>query len=199
MRTRIWNNLANIQFKAIYTGKCARLADRASRACGFILAVASASSVAAWAIWQKLPWLWTGIVAGSQLLHLARPYLPFLKHDKAFLEMRFAFEHLYLDYEKFWIAFEDDRLSVVEAEERFYALREREIAIEEKYRRAPCPRLQFLMAAAEQETTIALVFNFPPEDPGRKADKLFPPTASVTRLPAVPNIPNPPPPPPRKQ
>jgi hypothetical protein len=99
---------------------------------------------------------------------------------------------------RIWIAFEDDRLSAAEVEARFFALREREIAIEEKYRRAPCPRLQFLMVAAEKETTIALAFNFPPEDPGKNPAKRFPPTASATRPPAVPNIPNPPPPPPIK-
>ena len=114
--------------------------------------------------------------------------------------MRFAFDHLYLDYEKFWIAFEDDRLSAAEAEARFYALREREIAIEEKYRHVRCPRLQFLMAAAEKETKTALAFNFPREDPGMNSAKPLPPAAApATRPPTVPNIPNPPPPPPRKK
>lgn len=160
MRTRVWNNMANIKFKAIYTGECSRLAERAGRSYSFFLSFASASSVAAWAIWQQVPWLWAGIVALSQVLHIAKPYLPFMKHDKDFLEMSFELEYLYLEYERLWVAFDDDRLSEAEAEKQFYVLREREIKIEQSHKQTHCPRFKRLIERVEQDAKTALALNF---------------------------------------
>lgn len=160
MRTRIWNNMANTKFKAIYTCECSRLADRTGRAYSFFLSFASASSVAAWAVWQQLPGLWAGIIAVSQVLHIAKPYLPFMKHDKDFLEMCFNFDYLYLDYERLWVAYDDDRLTDEDAEKKFYVLRERELKIEQAHKQTQCPRFKRLIAKAEQDAKTALALNF---------------------------------------
>jgi len=96
MRIRIWNQLANIRFKGLYTHRCSRRADTFGRAYSFFLAFVSTSSVAAWAIWTKAPGVWAAIVTVAQVLHIGKPYLPFMKHDKQFLEMSFEFEALYL-------------------------------------------------------------------------------------------------------
>lgn len=50
---RIWNNLANIKFKALYTCECSRIAGLSGRALSFLLALTSASSVGAWTLWQQ--------------------------------------------------------------------------------------------------------------------------------------------------
>ena len=160
MRTRIWNNMANIKFKAIYTGECSRCADQTGRAYSFFLSFTSASSVAAWVIWQSVPGLWASIVALAQVLHVAKPYLPFMKHDKDFLEMSFEFESLYLDYERFWVAYDDDRIPDEEAEAKFYALREKEIEIEKMHKQTHCPRFKKLIGKAERDAKTALTLNF---------------------------------------
>ncbi|NQT91335.1 MAG: hypothetical protein HQ559_01140 [Lentisphaerae bacterium] len=160
MRTRIWNNMSNIKFKAVYTGECSGRADLIGRTYSFFLSFASASSVAAWAFWESVPGLWASIVATAQALHLAKPYVPFMKHDKDFLEMSFEFEHLYLEYERFWVAYDDDRIPEEEAETKFYELREKGIEIEERHKQARCPRFKQLMAMADRDVKTALALNF---------------------------------------
>ena len=152
--------MANIKFKAIYTNECSRRADLTGRGYSFFLSFASASSVAAWAIWQAVPTLWASIVALAQILHLAKPYLPFMKYEKDLLEMSFEFESLYLEYDRFWVAYEADRLSDEEVESKFYELRVKEIEIEKMHKQTHCPRFRKLIAKAEQDAKTALALNF---------------------------------------
>ena len=44
---------------------------------------ATSLSVGAWAIWQKLPWLWAAISMVSQSVALIRPHFPFAKRVSA--------------------------------------------------------------------------------------------------------------------
>lgn len=160
MRTRIWNNMANTKFKVFYLSQCSRWADIAGRAYSLFLSIASASCVAAWALWQELPWLWAAFVAIAQILHLAKPYLHFMKSEKDFLEMSFEFNYLYLEYERLWVAYEDGRLDDARAENTFYELREKETDIEKVHKQVRCPRLKCFIVKAQQETEQALAINF---------------------------------------
>ena len=74
--------------------------------------------------------------------------------------MSFQFERLYLDYERLWVAYENDRLSEEEAESKFYELRERATEIEESHKQMHCWRFKGLIAYAERETFTALALNF---------------------------------------
>lgn len=159
IRNRIWNNMANIKFKAIFTYECYRLSDRFGRYYSMFLALVSTSSVAAWAIWKSHPTIWAVIVGIAQLLHVAKPYIPLIKHDKSFIEMSCSFEPLYLQYEKLWCEHERENISEDEAEKRFYVLREKEIEIEKSHKHADCPRHQYLIDYAVGETNKALARN----------------------------------------
>lgn len=159
MRNRIWFYMANIKFKAIFTYECYRLAERLGRYYSLFLSIASATSVAAWAMWKQYPTVWAIIVALAQLLHIAKPYFPLIKHDKDFLEMSFSFESLYLNSEKLWSAFEGDSISNGIAENQFYILREKEVEIEKSHKHAICPRFKFLINYAVDETDRALARN----------------------------------------
>jgi hypothetical protein len=160
MRIRIWKNLANIRFKAFYTSECAHLSYHAGNIISFILAFASASSVAAWVMWDKFPWLWAGIVAFSQLLHVAKPYLPYVKNERDYIEMSFEYEYLYMKYEKLWHEYEKKYLDDRQTEEQFYQLRNKEIEIESNHKLVYCPEIKWIMNKAENKTITALKLNF---------------------------------------
>lgn len=159
MRNRIWFHMANIKFKAIFTYECYRLAESLGRYYSLFLSFASATSVAAWAMWKQYPTVWATVVALAQLLHIAKPYVPLIKHDKDFLEMSFSFESLYLESEKLWSAFEGESISNEAAESQFYTLREKELSIEKSHKQAIFPRFKFLTNYAVDETSKALARN----------------------------------------
>lgn len=172
MRTRVWNNLANVKFKALYTAQCSRWAYLGGNCYSFILAFASASSVATWAIWKLYPALWASIVGVAQLLHVAKPYVSFIGNDKDYLEMSFEFEGLYLEYERLWYDLENVRIESAQAEKQFYALRQKEIEIEKSHKHIGWwPRFEFLMQRIQRDTNTALALNFEQgvQDEQRKA------------------------------
>jgi len=160
MRARLWKNLANIRFKAFYCNRCSTLAGTCGRAYSLFLSFASASCVAAWAIWQKHHIIWAVILAIAQVLHIARPYIRFLKSEKEFLAMSFEFKHLYLSYERLWYDFENGVVTEEEAEKRFYEFRKREIDIERTYQSTHTPQINFLMSKAQRDTYSELSLNF---------------------------------------
>lgn len=160
MRTRIWNNLANIRFKAFYCDHCSTFSGTFGRVYSFFLSFVSAGCIAAWAIWQQYPILWAIIVAIAQVLHVARPYILFLKSEKEFLAMSFEYKHLYLLYERLWYDFENEVIIGELAEKKFYELREKEIQIERMYQSTHTPKINFLMSKAQHDTYSELSLNF---------------------------------------
>jgi len=76
LRDRIWNNMANVKFKAIFTRKCSKLAEKRGNGLSIFLAISSGSSVAAWAVWQEYPSVWGGVIGFSQVLQIVKPYEP---------------------------------------------------------------------------------------------------------------------------
>ncbi|MBL4862061.1 MAG: hypothetical protein JKY09_03470 [Crocinitomicaceae bacterium] len=160
MRDRIWNNLANIRYKAIYMHECSKLVAKLGRFYSFFLAIISTSSVAAWALWQEYPSVWAIIVAVSQILHVAKPYIPYIKYDKEYLEMHFKFENLYLKYERLWFKFESNKIKDSDIEDYFYKLREQENKIQEAHKNSPTPELIYLMDRSDKKLYSILNLNF---------------------------------------
>lgn len=160
MRDRIWINLANIKFKAIYTGKVSRFSYNTGNFYSFFLAFASASSVAAWAIWNKFPIAWAIIVTISQLLIIAKPYLPFVKSDREFADQSLLFDELYLAYEKLWFEYAKHNMSENQIEKKFYSLREKELDINNRFKHIVCPKFKKIINAADEETNTYLQTHF---------------------------------------
>jgi len=104
--------------------------------------------------------VWAWIVGIAQVLQIAKPYVPFLKHEKDYFEMALEFDALYLDYERLWFAFESGQVNEQTAERRFYGFREREIEIERAHKHVQTPRFRRLIAGAQEQTYTALSLNF---------------------------------------
>jgi hypothetical protein len=124
----------------------------------FFLAFASASSVAAWALWKSYPTVWAGIVAVSQVLHIAKPYIPFIKNDKEFMEMSLLYETLYILYEKLWYGNENSNIDSIES--KFYELRDQELDISQRYKHIICPEFNGLIKDSSKETAKELSLHF---------------------------------------
>ena len=160
MRDRIWNNLYNIKFKALYTCECSKKAEKYGRIYSLFIAMTSAGSIATWTAWEKIPSVWAVIVAVSQVLHVSKPYFPFIKNDKAFLELSYEFESLYIEFEKLWYCFENDKITTDEAEQQFYELREKEFHIEKNHKEIHCPEFDSWKEKVNESTDQAIKINF---------------------------------------
>lgn len=152
--------MVNIKFKALYACECSKLSDNCDRAYSIVFAVISASSIAAWAIWQQYPKLWAIIAGVGQVLQIARPYIPFFKNSKSYLESSFEYELLYLEYEKLWNAIERYEVDERTCDEKFYQFRQRHLEIDKSHKEARCPRLKRLTKNASEQTLNTLKMNF---------------------------------------
>ncbi len=162
MRTRLWNSLANIHFKASYCSRCSDFAGASGRMYSFLLSLFSAGSVATWAIWQELPTLWAIFVGIAQVMLIAKPHIAFLGSEKEFLRMSFEFQRLYMDYEKLWYSFENGCVAEDNVEKSFYEFRQRENEIEHQHINAP--EMKRLVCKAERDTKNALKLHFEMDD-----------------------------------
>jgi hypothetical protein len=66
---------------------------------GIFLAVSSSSSIAAWAIWQDVSWLWASIIAISQVLNVVASFLPYKQREKTLRIVLPQMDTLFLDCE----------------------------------------------------------------------------------------------------
>lgn len=108
--------------------------------------------------------IWAMIIAIAQVLHIAKPYIPFLGNEKDYLEMSFEFDALYLKYERLWYLLERGQIEEAEAEQKFYELREKEVEIEKTYKHARCPKSKRYIDKVYIEAEKALNLNFFPKD-----------------------------------
>lgn len=80
IRDMVWNSQADYYFKASVMGYAIQRFQRIDRRLNIILALASSSSVAAWAIWKEIPYVWGAIIALSQVIQTVKPYFPYSRY-----------------------------------------------------------------------------------------------------------------------
>ena len=160
MEDRIWNGLANIKFRSVYTAKVSRRSHNIGNGYSFFLSFASASSVAAWAVWEAAPYFWACIVAVSQVLHIAKPYLPYSKGSRDFIEMSLLYEAIVLEYEKLWYDNRKEARDEELLEKRYNNLRQKEHNVDKRFKHVVCPEFKGLINKADVETNNFLNNNF---------------------------------------
>ncbi|HBR93309.1 MAG TPA: hypothetical protein DEA90_04005 [Opitutae bacterium] len=159
MRERFWKNLINTKFQAYYYIDLAWLIENGDRMINFIIGFVSSASIAAWALWDNIPWLWASIVVVSQIIIVAKPYLPFIKDVNTYIEYSYDLERLYLEYEGHWHQLE--KVDFDGAEEIFKKLRQSELAINEKFKKIQTPDLKILSSAARRKIDKFVEIQFP--------------------------------------
>jgi len=75
------------------------------------LALASSSSIGAWAIWQELKLLWAILIALSQVITAIKPLLRGEKRLKFLYPLRRELELIYLEMEKGWYDVSEGKLT----------------------------------------------------------------------------------------
>lgn len=120
----------------------------------FILALTSASSVAAWTLWQQHRTAWALIIGAGQIMLIAIPHIPFLKSEKEFLTMAYEFENLYLRYEQLWYDLMDGSVDETAAKTIITQLRSKEVEIEKIG--VHCPKVDSWINRISEETKSVL-------------------------------------------
>ncbi|TKG92896.1 hypothetical protein EYV94_18150 [Puteibacter caeruleilacunae] len=91
------------------------------------LVFTTSSSIATWAIWKEMPLLWAGIIAISQIVTLAKPYLLFPKYVKVFYERNLQWQNISLEIEELWHKLENSIIEESVAAKEYFDLRKKSL------------------------------------------------------------------------
>ena len=103
--------------------------QKQERTLNIILALTSSASVAAWAIWQMYPLLWSLIIAISQVISVAKPYFPFSKYVRELNSKSVVLENFVIEFERLWSKMQTKRISEDSAEETHFEMKKQAIKL----------------------------------------------------------------------
>jgi hypothetical protein len=97
--TLYWREFGQLKAASICMRHYRKDAGRRLRAVEIVKAVAASGGIAAWAVWQQFPFLWTGIIAAAQVADVLKNVFPFAHTHTAAAQLTVALELLSVDCE----------------------------------------------------------------------------------------------------
>ncbi len=120
MQKRYWNSLTQYKFTLFYLdahfSRCVKL----ERLIKIILSLCSSASVASWAIWSKIGFVWAIIIAASQVIGVINEFLPNKKRISEIAELKSRLTPIYYEVEKDWLLVSGGDLSEEEINDKYY-------------------------------------------------------------------------------
>lgn len=123
MKEKIWAILCDTKFKTYILSYLIDKFQKLERNINIFLVIASSSSIAVWAIWKEYPFLWSGIIAGSQVLTVIKPYLPYFKYVKELNSKLPLIENINIEIEQLWYKLQQKKISDDEAAENYFEIK----------------------------------------------------------------------------
>ena len=133
MQNRYWNKMTQYKYETIYLQGYLGRNVKIDRRIRIVLAVASTSSIAAWAKWQNFAFYWSLIIVISQVFSAINDYLPYKKRIKEISDLLSELSIIYNDVEKDWQRVASGSLSDNEINELCYTYSELWIKTDNKY------------------------------------------------------------------
>ncbi|WP_223543431.1 MULTISPECIES: hypothetical protein [Pseudomonas] len=99
---RFWKELHELKFNIGFVQRLLLEAEAKERLIKAVIAITSSASIGAWVVWKELAVLWGAIIAGSQVLSVIYPLLPYADRLKTFSLMLKDLELLFIEAEHKW-------------------------------------------------------------------------------------------------
>jgi hypothetical protein len=120
MQKRYWNNLTQYKFTLFYLDAHFSRCVKIERFIKITLSLCSSASVASWAIWNEIGFLWAIIIAASQVIGVIDELLPYKKRISEIAELKSRLTPIYYEVEKDWLPVSNGELSEDEVNDRYY-------------------------------------------------------------------------------
>lgn len=167
MKELYWKYMVQVKVWELYLKAYMQRTYRWDRTIQIFTAVTSSSSIAAWAVWQQLSYLWAGIIAVSQILTAVKSFLPFGERLKLLPELKTDITSLYTMIEAGWYPVSRG-MEETEIHDRIYEYKNRLTEIQERHIKGMIlPERADLLKAAEKEAEEYFRLYFPQAHSGR--------------------------------
>ena len=132
MQEKYWKYMVQIKAWIFYLDVYTEDSYRWDRIINIVVAIASSTSIAAWAIWQIYSFVWSIIIAISQVLTTIKGFLPYSKRLKMLVPFMEDLKFLYNKIEYNWFKVASGDLSEDEINELLYSFKDEFANIENK-------------------------------------------------------------------
>ena len=132
MQEKYWKYMVQIKAWIFYLDVYTEDSYRWDKAINIFVAIASSTSISAWAVWQKYSFVWSIIIAISQVLTTIKGFLPYSKRLKMLVPFMEDLKFLYNKIEYNWFKVASGDLSEDEINELLYSFKDEFANIENK-------------------------------------------------------------------
>jgi hypothetical protein len=101
-QTYYWDTFTRLKVDQEYLRQHEERLDSVERCFNIVSAVAASAAIGGWILWQNIQFVWAAIIAGSQVLSVVRPHLPYGQRLKALDNLCPDIESLVLGAERDW-------------------------------------------------------------------------------------------------
>jgi len=151
---RYWAELVQLKAQASYLNAYHLECEKCDNALKMILAIASNSSIATWAIWQRLGILWGVIIALSQVVNAIKHLLPWERRAKELANLGRDVADILLVAERDWYRVAEGLWTEEEINDSIAGLRRRRSDAENQHLAGrPLPENRKHMLVAVEHTT----------------------------------------------
>lgn len=132
MQEKYWKYMVQIKAWIFYLDLYAEDSYKWDKWINVFGAIASSTSIAAWAIWQQLSFVWSAIIAISQVLTAIKGFFPYSKRLKILVPFMEDLKFLYNKIEYNWFKVASGELTEEEINDLLYVFKDEFTNIENK-------------------------------------------------------------------
>ena len=132
MQEKYWRYMVQLKAWIFYLDLYEEDSYKWDKKINIFSAVASSTSIAAWAIWNQFSYLWSVIIAVSQVLNAIKSFLPYHNRMKAIIPFMEDLKFLYNKIEYNWFKVASGDLTEVEINELLFSFKNEFTNIENK-------------------------------------------------------------------
>lgn len=135
LTNKYFQHLLNIKFHELYGSIYQDYSFKWDNVINWVTALASSSSVAAWAIWnnENLKIVWLCIIALSNIINAVRPLLPYKKRVNSLASYTSLLRSIYNEYDYHWFKISQGEYSEDEVNDLLLKMREQNRKADDEY------------------------------------------------------------------
>lgn len=172
---RFWKEFYQLKVQINFVQKLLLQAEQSERMTKMFIAITSSASIGAWVIWKDFALLWGSIIAGSQVLTVIYPYLPYRERHKSYASILRELEMLFIDAEQKWQTVADGSLTNRQIDkERNFLSKKRNDVLNKFLPSSAFPSKPKIADLSEKEAERYFSYFYPQDDGNDLIEALLP-------------------------
>lgn len=148
MQRKFWDEMCQLKFELFYLEEYISNSYDWDKRINFITAIASSSSIGAWAVWNSLKFVWSSIIALSQVINAIKTQLPYSKRIKVLNDVYSEYSRLFIEFDYTWYKASNGDMSNTDINDTLKSLRTKKDKIDNKLLTINLPRNEKLVEKA---------------------------------------------------